>query len=406
MISQHSAAPLPDRAAIEAHKILRGIPYADLEPVLQQCEMLHLEPGDLLLSPDEDNKCLFLLMSGQLSVSLEAADSKNIFPIVPGECIGEMSIIENSKTSAWVSAQEASELVVMPEDVFWQGFMRLPAGVKNLLNLLTNRMRKTNEVVLRSLEERLRLEHIERELETAGKIQANSLPKRDPLFPNHPQVDVSATMRPARMVGGDFFDAIALDSNRIAVAVGDVSGKGMPAALFMVRVMTLLRVHLSEDRPLDVTLPIVNRMLCENNDEFMFVTLIVGVFDVTTGKLVYGNGGHNPPFIAHNNEPYTTLPLPPGVLMGIKADAEFGVDALTMQPGDTIMFYSDGVTEAENPDRDQLGVEASCNVLTAVSIEANVKTLVETLQQAIDEFSDGAPQFDDITMLALRYKGS
>ena len=213
-------------------------------------------------------------------------------------------------------------------------------------------------------------------------------------------------MRPAREVGGDFFDAIALDSERIAVAVGDVSGKGMPAALFMVRVMTLLRMHLSEDRPLETVLPAVNRMLCENNDEFMFVTLVVGIFDTTIGELVYGNGGHNPPFISRNMEPYTTLALPPGVLMGISADAEFGVASLTMQPGDTILFYSDGVTEAENPDRDQLGVQASCDVLTAVSAGEQVKTLVETLQQAIDTFSDGAPQFDDITMLALRYTGN
>ena len=112
--------------------------------------------------------------------ALRLLDSKNMFPIVPGECIGEMSIIENRKTSAWVIAQEPSELVVMPEDVFWREFMHLPSGVRNLLNLLTNRMRKTNDVVLRSLEERLRLEHIERELgisrEDSGEQLAQSYP--------------------------------------------------------------------------------------------------------------------------------------------------------------------------------------------------------------------------------------
>ena len=124
-------------------------------------------------------------------------------------------------------------------------------------------------------EEVIRAAH-ERDLEAAARIQANTLPRRDPLFPDHPQVDVYATVEPAKEVGGDFFDAFALDGQHICILVGDVAGKGMPAALFMVRAITLLRMSLTGADSFESVLPTVNQLLCENNEEFMFVTLFLG----------------------------------------------------------------------------------------------------------------------------------
>ncbi len=395
--------PLPN-SEMSKHSLFNGIPYHLLEPILSQCVVQHLQSGEILISPGQENHNLYLLVSGRLQVYLDAADSQISFPIARGECIGEMSLIEEQRTSAYVIAEEDSSLMVMSEKIFWDQLIHIPRAVKNLLRMLTNRMRKDNEIIQKSLEQRLRYEHLQKELEAAGNIQANILPQRIPLFPNHRQVDVAAIIEPAKEVGGDFFDAFTLDKQHICIAVGDVSGKGMPAALFMVRVITLLRMSLSKDTEFESVLPAINRMLCQNNDECMFVTLFVGLFNVESGRLTYMNGGHNPPLISSKGGAFTLLDVPQGILLGVAEEAHYDVDELIFQPGDTLVLYTDGVTEAENSQKEFFSIERACQVLSAADKDDDVTAVVKTLGDAVTQFSKGVPQSDDITVLALRYR--
>jgi sigma-B regulation protein RsbU (phosphoserine phosphatase) len=213
-------------------------------------------------------------------------------------------------------------------------------------------------------------------------------------------------VEPAKEVGGDFFDAFPLDDRHICILVGDVAGKGMPAALFMVRAITLLRMSLAGADTFESVLPTVNQLLCENNEEFMFVTLFLGMIDVTSGKMTYMNGGHNHPFFLANGKACDLLELPAGILVGVNTAAEFEVAELTFQPGDTLVVYTDGVTEAENAQHEQFAEERTCEVLeSARDAGADMASTVKSLQDAIAGFTKGVVQFDDITIMALRYQG-
>ena len=211
-------------------------------------------------------------------------------------------------------------------------------------------------------------------------------------------------MEPAKEVGGDFFDAFALDNDNIYIAIGDVSGKGMPAALFMVRVITLLRMGISNEATFGAVLPMVNQMLCQNNEDCMFVSLFVGLLNVKTGHLTYMNGGHNRPFFARSGNPFELLDVPRSLVLGLHDQSVYDVAELTLKPGDTLVLYTDGVTEAENTDQAYFAIDRTTAVLNK-SAKKDMTNLVQTLQAAVVEFSNGAPQSDDITLLALRYQG-
>jgi sigma-B regulation protein RsbU (phosphoserine phosphatase) len=266
-------------------------------------------------------------------------------------------------------------------------------------------MRKQNEVTRRVGEQQLKYEHLQRELAAAGNIQANILPQEFPLFPDHPQVDVFALMEPARHVGGDFYDAFALDDDHIYVAVGDVSGKGLPAALFMVRAITLLRMTLSKKKKFHTVLPKLNEMLCENNKDFTFLTVMVAMLNVKTGALHLVNGGHNAPLLAAGERPFTPLPVPKGALLGVSEKVLFEVAEYQLNPGDTLFLYTDGVTECENERQHFFSVGQMQAVLNTAVPPRTPHALITQLRQALHDFSQGVPQSDDITMLALTYLG-
>lgn len=394
-----------DYISLANHHLFKNLPRPLIEKIIAEGTIRILKPGEMLMARGEENHNLYLVISGHLQVCLDATGSDISFSIEPGECIGEMSIIEERLTSAYVMAEEECCLLVLTETMFWETLLSYPAAVRNLLQMLSNRMRKHNRVTLQTLEQQLRYEHLQKELTAAGKIQANILPRKTPLFPNHPQVDVFAVMEPAKAVGGDFFDAFALDNHTIYIAIGDVSGKGMPAALFMVRVITLLRMGISDEATFGAVLPMVNRMLAQNNDECMFVSLFVGLLNVDTGHFTYMNGGHNQPFFARSGASFELLDVPKSLVLGLYEHSVYDVAELTLKPGDTLVLYTDGVTEATNSQQEFFEVERATAVLNKAA-QKDMTTLVKTLQTAVYDFSQGNPQSDDITMLALRYQGS
>ena len=248
-----------------------------------------------------------------------------------------------------------------------------------------------------ALDARDKLVALNNELDMARSMQQAILPTE---FPETPSYQVYGSMEPALSVGGDFFDVIPLPDGAVGVSVADVSGKGVPAALFMMSSRTLLKgATIGQTRP-DRVLREVNQLLCENNDTAMFVTLFFAAYDPETGQVSYANGGHNPPMIVRPDGAWALLEAPPGIALGVLPDMDYEHRDLRLAPGETLVFYTDGVTEAENVDREQFGVDGLARVF-AESPPTDARETTAAVFQAVREFAGAAPQFDDITCLTL-----
>ena len=246
-------------------------------------------------------------------------------------------------------------------------------------------------------------ERIGAELDIAKHIQASMLPCIFPAFPERKEIDIYATMEPAKEVGGDFYDFFMVDDTHLAIVMADVSGKGVPAALFMVIGKTLIKDHTTPGRDLGKVFTEVNQLLCESNSEELFITAFEGVLDLVTGEFVYVNAGHEMPFIyksGGNFEPYKIRAA--FVLAGMEG-MKYRAGSMMLEPGDKIFQYTDGVTEATNANNELYGMDRLGAILNKFK-EGTPHEILPAIKKDIDEFVGEAPQFDDITMLCLEYK--
>ncbi len=252
-----------------------------------------------------------------------------------------------------------------------------------------------------ALASRDKLVALQNELHVASEMQQSILPTQ---FPDQPGCQMFGNMVPAREVGGDFFDIVNLEQGRIGLAIADVSDKGVPAALFMMSSRTLLKGTAIGDPNPGTVLTEVNELLEQDNEAAMFVTMFYAVFDPATGELAYANGGHNPPIIVHPDGRSTVLPQTDGIALGIMPDFEFAQNEITLSPGDILVLYTDGVTEAMN----NRGEEFEMDRLRAVFDGAqwgDARRANQAVFDAVHAFAGETPQFDDITCLTLLYSG-
>lgn len=248
-------------------------------------------------------------------------------------------------------------------------------------------------------------ERIDTELNLASRIQTNVIPNIYPAFPDRDEFDIYATMTPAKEIGGDFYDFFFVGENRLAIVIADVCGKGVPAALFMMVSKILIQnIALIGHEPKDV-LRLVNRQLCKNNSEDMFVTVWIGMLDLDTGKLVAANAGHEYPVVKHGEGAFELIKDKHGLMLGWGEFAEYTEYELQINPGDELFVYTDGVPEATNADEQLFGTERMMEALNSVRGDSP-QNVLESVREAVDAFVGEAPQFDDLTMLCLQYRGS
>ncbi len=248
-------------------------------------------------------------------------------------------------------------------------------------------------------------ERMEGELKVAHEIQMSLVPKVFPPFPKRPELDIYAVLEPAREVGGDLYDFFFIDENRLCFVIGDVSGKGVPAALFMAMTKTLIKTNAKMCTSPEEILEKVNVEISEGNDACMFVTVFCGILDTRTGEVCYSNGGHNPPFILRKGQAPEFLRGGHSPAVGVLEDAVFEKAGLKMEPGDALYLYTDGVTEACD-DQDELFSEERLQEMLSGPVPGSLKGLVEKTLQEVRSFSGAMPQADDITLLVLRYYGA
>ena len=242
-------------------------------------------------------------------------------------------------------------------------------------------------------------ERISAELNIAAEIQSGMLPGIFPPFPDRSEFDIYATMHPAKEVGGDLYDFFFVDNNNLAVVIADVSGKGVPAALFMAVTKALLENNASSNKSPGEVMEAVNKTLCKNNDTGMFVTAFMGYYNTANGRFVFVNAGHNPPLVKKGGS-YTFLKTTPCNILGWKETAVYTEEEITLEPGDVLYLYTDGVTEAMNEDGDFF-CEPRFLEVSNKNKDLPPVELLSAVKQEIENFAAGAEQADDITMLAL-----
>ena len=247
-------------------------------------------------------------------------------------------------------------------------------------------------------------ERIGTELSMATAIQSSQLPKLFPAFPNRPEFDIYASMTPAREVGGDFYDFFLIDPDHIALVMADVSGKGVPAALFMMVARVLIKSHLQNGQSVGEALASVNSQLCEGNEMGLFVTVWAAVIEISTGKGVAANAGHEHPALCRAGGRYELVTYRHSLALAAMDGLPFKEHSFELNPGDSLFVYTDGVAEATNAENELFGTERMLEALNADPDAAPREVLVHVMD-GINRFVAGAEQFDDITMLSFQYRG-
>jgi sigma-B regulation protein RsbU (phosphoserine phosphatase) len=243
---------------------------------------------------------------------------------------------------------------------------------------------------------------LQQELEVARNIQLSILPQKFLPFPQQKRFELDAFIETAQEVGGDFYDFFMIDSNKLGFVIGDVSGKGVPAAIFMAVSKTALKSTALRNLPADVCLQTINKTLTRESLAHMYVTVIFGILDIKNGVVEYCNAGHNAPYILKNDGNITPLQATGGIPLGYIEDYVYEKHSIRLEPGETIFFYTDGVTEALNSKEHEFTEQRLIQALKQHNA-APLSKLNRSIVKEIKKFTGGIPQSDDITLLALKY---
>ncbi len=412
--------------------IIRRVPFFQTLPprhirwladTLQPVDVL---AGTVLFKEGERGDVFYIIIQGQLEVLKALADggTEIISHRGPGEYVGEMALLHpQGLRTATVRAAEDSELLVMTRADFDALLHRYPSLGYELALVLSDRLEQANTRAIRRLEDRNRAlqsaldelqatldelhaaqaelvekQKLEHELALARDIQMSLLP---PVLPSLPGFDFGARLLPMSQVGGDFYDFIPLPDGSLGIAVGDVSGHGMPAALIMAITLALLRAEACRGCPPSEVLTSVNEELLKLGTRRMFVTVLYGVLQAGTGDFVYARAGHEPPVVTLPGAAPCLADLVGGRLLGLFPEIVLSDARLTLPPGASLVLYTDGVIEARSPDREFYGEERLTDAVLATRTWS-AQSVCDNLLSAVATHAGGLPQQDDITIVCAR----
>ncbi len=348
-----------------------------------------------------------------LAIQLKAAPHK-------GELVmkfqGNLSEAASLRLAAFFDGVEAragciSALLAYDGSVDADHIARLQAVVQQKTrDELMQEVREQNLALEESLENLKRTrsarDRMESELNIGREIQMSMLPLTFPAFPEHETFDIFATLHPAQQVGGDFYDMFLVGDSTLCFCVGDVSGKGVPAALFMAVTKTLIKSFAAHETSPARILEEVNREQAVGNESCMFVTILLALLDINTGELTYTNAGHNPPLLRRKDGEIERLDARHGPIIGAMEDLQYGEDRLVLGSGDLLYLYTDGINEAMNIERELYGEPRLLDTLEALPVDAGAEVAVQGTVDPVWAYQGDAPQADDVTVLALRFLGS
>lgn len=310
-------------------------------------------------------------------------------PAIKTVIVSAYGDMENIRTAM---NRGAFDFVTKPVD-----FIDLETTIDKTINELS--------VLRQAQQEHDQLIAIQHDLSVAREIQQAILPKTFPPFPERKDFDIFASMTAAKEVGGDFYDFFLIDKERLGFVIADVSGKGIPAAIFMAVSRTLLKATALKGINPGECLQYVNNLLCLESVSSMFVTLFYGILNTVTGEVEYANGGHNPPYLLTSDGKLSELEKTGGIALGILEDMQFNTNTIQLKPNDAIFLFTDGVTEAFNVEDQLYSEERLEKLLNSLSRES-VTEIANKIVADVHEYSTNVQQSDDITVLVLRYLSS
>ena len=298
-----------------------------------------------------------------------------------------------------INALSGEDQAFEMEDVY-----RTDDEIEILAESFATLSKRTRDYISQITEITAEKERISTELALATRIQADMLPNIFPAFPERPEFDIYATMTPAKEVGGDFYDFFLIDDTHLGLVMADVSGKGVPAALFMMVSKILVQNYAMAGRSPAEVLQAVNNQICSNNREEMFVTVWLGILDTTTGRVIASNAGHEYPVIMQTGNRFEMVKDKHGLVIGGMEGIRYREYELDMTPGSKLFLYTDGVSEATNEKNEMFGTQRMLEAMNE-DPDASPEEILKNVRKAVDAFVKDAEQFDDLTMLCLEYKG-
>jgi serine phosphatase RsbU (regulator of sigma subunit) len=408
-----------DKAILSQVPLFARLPPAEIDILAQELRE-ETYPSDTVLFREGDyGDRFFIVTEGEVAI-IKAMDTPNERLVAIrgiGQFIGEMSLVNpDGLRTASARVHQKARLLALSRSDFHALLQREPDLAYTMLSVLSRRLNEAHNEAIRDLTEKNRQlaeayenlkaaqeqiiekKSLERELIQAREIQESMLPT---VIPQLEGFDVGATMVPARMVGGDFYDVISFGPDLLGVVVGDVAGKGVPAALFMALTRSLLRVEARPSSPPERVLQHVNRHLLGMNAKGLFVTILYGMLDRVTRRFTYVRAGHEPPLLWDDKGKILHAPMGGGQALGFLRNPTLERMTLTVPQGGAMLLVSDGVTEASNPHGDLFG-RARLEATIPSLAEEPAQALLNSLLQTLWDYQNSAHQADDITLIAIR----
>ena len=402
--------------------LLAGLPPDELTRLADGARQVSFDRGALLLREGDADPHVCIVAAGQVEIikALGGPDERPLAVCGPGTLLGEMSLFSaNGAHTASVRALTPVRVLELDRAALDALLQRQPGLAYALLRQLSQRLDEGEHDTIRDLREKNRnlavayrdlqaaqaqlveKERLERELELARGIQESMLPQELPALRGY---DLGAMMVPARLVGGDFYDAVALDGDRLALAVGDVCGKGVPAALFMAQCFSLLRAEAARNPTPGETLRAVNRHLLGINRSEMYVTLLYAVLEAPTGRLSFARAGHPPLLLVDPSRSLAPLPMQTGQMLGLFDEPLLDEGSVCLAPGSVALLYSDGLAEALDAQGAEFSPQQISDVLAGLP-GARAQELCAALWEAVCGGAAEPAAQDDFTVLAVRRLG-
>ena len=356
----------------------------------------------------------YSLTDPQISYHLEGFDKEAVtrsrselgpvsYTNLPG---GSYTFVMELKDAMGRGSKVLSVSIVKEKALYEHGWFYLVIGLLAVLAaalLIRAYIRRKMRLLEEKHREQAKRERLENELQTAAQIQTSMLPRTIPAFPERKEFDLFASMGPAKEVGGDFYDFFLIDDDHLGLVIADISGKGIPATLFMMVSKAMIKNSAMSGLSPAAALEAVNRQVCANNQEDMFVTVWLGVLEISTGRLTAANAGHEYPALKAPDGAFALYKDPHGLVVGGIDEMVYQEYELRLEPGAKLFVYTDGVPEAANAGSELFGSERMLAALNQ-SGDAGPEALLQGVRRAVDAFVGDAEQFDDLTMLCLEYR--
>jgi len=411
-----------DRMIISSIPLFSSLPPVELETLATCLHQLDVCENTVLVKEGERGDRFYVIIQGEVEVikALGTSDERVMSKLGPGDSIGEMSLLDRDGLRvASVRTVCPVKILEMTRADFDALLQRRPSVAYEIARSLSLRLRDSDNATIRDLQEKNRelaeayhnlqaaqaqiieKETLERELQVAREIQESILPRS---LPSLAGFDFGARMAPAKAVGGDLFDFILLDEDNLGIAIGDVSGKGVPAAIFMAMTRSLMRAEARRNSsPLDA-LKGVNRHMMDMNDAGMFVTMLYGVLNRRTRIFEYVRAGHDLPILCRLNGEMIPFEIDEGQPLGVFPDPTLDQQSVVLSVGGTLVIYTDGVTEAMNEAGELFGLKRLHHAVRE-HCRGSAQTTCDGIMKAVMDYKGNLPQHDDITLVAVRVAG-